>query len=271
MTPLNKIFLGFFAFFSFVCSSNFAREAFSLTEFKKILILENGRKKPLEAYARSLLLQFSGKSTFNGNPAIHWLARVFFIPDSTLNEEIYKITNSNVLNAIGVRDQKKRRYSFKYLAVGFTKLNQLAGQASEIESKQRTPEENEILRLYHNLSAFAGILSGFRFAHPQVEFQVMEEENRALLNLPEGKQLCSYWDLIGKLPNLGAKLDFFKNKPNSEWTRSEIELFRISQALFKMHQQYQAYPPPIFPSWKTEKNQSRNLGEPMDFAFHNKK
>jgi len=43
------------------------KEVASFETFQGIAVLENGRVKPLDTYARNLLLQFSGKRTFEQN------------------------------------------------------------------------------------------------------------------------------------------------------------------------------------------------------------
>ena len=55
-----------------------------LKPFKRMMILENGRQKPVDTFARNLLKQFSGRSTLSGQEASAWLARVLFTPGQTL-------------------------------------------------------------------------------------------------------------------------------------------------------------------------------------------
>ena len=43
-------------------------------------VLHNGRVMPVDTYARTLLLSFSGRSTFDRQPAASWLARTLFTP-----------------------------------------------------------------------------------------------------------------------------------------------------------------------------------------------
>src|SRR5689334_7042378 len=59
------------------------KEVKSLKSFAKIPILEEGRIKPLDTYARNILLRFSGRRSFEKKPAIQWLARLLFAPETT--------------------------------------------------------------------------------------------------------------------------------------------------------------------------------------------
>ena len=42
--------------------------------FEQMLVLDQGRVKPLDTYARTLLLRLSGRSRFEGMSASAWLA-----------------------------------------------------------------------------------------------------------------------------------------------------------------------------------------------------
>ena len=44
------------------------------SDFKRIPVLESGRLKPLDTFARSLLTQFSGKDHYQKQEASAWLA-----------------------------------------------------------------------------------------------------------------------------------------------------------------------------------------------------
>jgi hypothetical protein len=48
--------------------------------FARLPVQDGGRIMPLDTYARLRLLQFSGRSSFEGKPAIEWLAGSLFDP-----------------------------------------------------------------------------------------------------------------------------------------------------------------------------------------------
>ena len=94
----------------------------SLDNLKNVAILDNGRIKPLDTYARNLLLPFSGKSTINGQGAMEWFARLLFAPDSTHKDKIFLINNPAIANSLGIKVEEKRLYSMKEIEPAVAKL-----------------------------------------------------------------------------------------------------------------------------------------------------
>ena len=82
-------------FFILAISSFFLGPAFAqpmvthFSNFKRIPVLDSGRLKPLDTFARSLLTQFSGKDQYEKQEASAWLAELFFNPDGTINDKIF--------------------------------------------------------------------------------------------------------------------------------------------------------------------------------------
>jgi len=85
-----------------------------------------------------LLLQFSGRTSFDGKPAINWVARLLFAPATTGKDKVFLINNPDIPMALGVEPDKKRRYSFVQLQPGLKKLSELAQVADQIEEKNRS-------------------------------------------------------------------------------------------------------------------------------------
>ncbi|MEI6613268.1 MAG: cytochrome c biogenesis protein CcsA [Chrysiogenales bacterium] len=131
--------------------------------FKRMLILENGRQKPMDTFARNLLKQFSGRSSLSGQDAGAWLARVLFVPGETLSEQIFLVNHPDVPAALGIPSQGRQRFSFIQINSAADKLQQLAMQAAQLDEKNRSAVENEILRLYVNTSIYTSLLNAFSF------------------------------------------------------------------------------------------------------------
>jgi ABC-type transport system involved in cytochrome c biogenesis permease subunit len=134
-----------------------------LEPFRRLVILEQGRKKPLDTFARNLLKQFSGRSTLDGRDASAWLARALFSPQSTLDDKIFLVERPDVLASLGLEGEGRGRYSFAELRPGLDKLHELAfqyaGRGGGVES--------ETMRLFYNISAYYGLLNAFSFARPE--------------------------------------------------------------------------------------------------------
>jgi len=137
-----------------------------LEPFRRLAVLEQGRKKPMDTFARNLLKQFSGRSTLDGMDACAWLARVLFTPQETLADKLFLVNQPDVLAAMGLEGEGRGRFSFAQLHPGLGRLQQLAFQYADQDESSRGRVENESIRLFYNVSAYYRLLSAFSFARP---------------------------------------------------------------------------------------------------------
>lgn len=91
-------------------------DAAFLKQLQRVIILENGRLKPLDSVARNALRQISGKDSFAGKPAAAWLARVLFSPEESYRDEIFRITDPEILSTLGIQRENRKRFSFSQLS-----------------------------------------------------------------------------------------------------------------------------------------------------------
>lgn len=224
-------------------------EVNSLEHLRSMVILENGRKKPLDTYAQNMLKQFSGQSTFQKKPAIQWLAKVLFTPEQGNDDKVFLITNPEVLDSIGVtREGKARnRYSFSQLKPGIEKLRQLAIKVSEIKDKNRSFVENEIISLYNKLYVYQQLQVSFDFLHPSSVLTFTNNEVPGILGLPEDQKYFSFFDLAEKKAKIQAVLTSLQGKTQEEWSEAEKEIVSISQRLENWAKFYGELPLTIIP------------------------
>jgi ABC-type transport system involved in cytochrome c biogenesis permease subunit len=128
-----------------------------LSIFKKIPVLEGGRLKPLDTFARSILTQFSGKDHYEKQEASAWLAALSFDPDSTVHEKIFLINNPDIAVALGITPQQDRRYTPAQLQQAYPMLAQLQQAAVKIPEKDRTLAENEIMRIFDAINIYTNL------------------------------------------------------------------------------------------------------------------
>jgi cytochrome c-type biogenesis protein CcsB len=152
--------------------------------FSELLILDQGRYKPLDSYAKTKLLQFSGKTSIKLNlsekktragesPAskpvnktkkisyMEWLTAAVFEPDLIYSAKLFLINNPEVLTAINVPLDSHRRYSYDELRESISSLNQLAAQAESKPEEKRSLVEKELIRVSNNFHEFTQIASSF--------------------------------------------------------------------------------------------------------------
>jgi ABC-type transport system involved in cytochrome c biogenesis permease subunit len=200
----------------FIASALLQAEGSFLEPFRRMLILENGRQKPVDTFARNLLKQFSGRSTFSGQEASSWLARVLFTPGQTLNDKIFLVNHPDVPAAIGISGQGRQRYSFLQINSGLERLQQLAMQADQLDEKNRSVVENEIIRLYVNASIYNSLLNACSFAlspeSPLPEGKIIAAPILAIIPLTDAKtkKWLSPGEIIDtpslKLPDLNLEI-----------------------------------------------------------------
>ncbi|HOW45843.1 MAG TPA: cytochrome c biogenesis protein CcsA [Candidatus Aminicenantes bacterium] len=132
--------------------------------FPRLAVLDQGRVKPMDTFARNLLKQFSGRSSLNGMDAPSWLARVFFSPWEAHDDAVFLVNHPDVLPAIGFTALGRARVSFRQLQPHLAELQRLAGQSARSGAAPAGAAESEILRLYDNVSEYYHLARAFHFA-----------------------------------------------------------------------------------------------------------
>jgi ABC-type transport system involved in cytochrome c biogenesis permease subunit len=208
-------------------SASAAAEVESLAVFEHMPVLEKGRVMPVDTYARSKLLGFSGRSTFKRGPASAWLARVLFHPETTREDEIFLVNNPEVLEAIGIPAEGRERYSFAQLEPALGPLRTLATASWKLEEDARSPVESELIRLYDNLVQFSRLGATFTFAIPHEDLAITDPQLRADLELPADQDQFSFLDLLQKAEVLQQFWTTHGEVPEAEWTGYHRDLFRL--------------------------------------------
>jgi len=218
------------------------------SNFKKIPVLDSGRLKPLDTFARSLLTQFSGKDHYEKQGASAWLAALFFNPDSTLNDKIFLINDPDIATALGITPQQDRRYTPTQLQQTYRVLAQLQQAASKIPEKERSLAENEIMRVFDAINLYADLSRCFVFAYPQSDFTITSSATKTKLGLPLAQNQFSYIDLALKASEISEATISLRGKLASKYTPDEAELAQTTSNLFRWSQDYRNLPFAVIPS-----------------------
>ncbi len=214
--------------------------------FKEIPILDNGRIKPLDTYARNVLLQFSAKDTYEGKPAILWLARLLFTPDATKDDKIFLINNPDIATALKIEPDHTRRYSFTQLQKNYPKLLELYNAALKIPEKQRSIVEAEIIRVFENLRAFAELSHDMQFAFVHDDFSV-SNSSAQMLNL-KGEGKYSFLDIALTADDMREATKELAAKDPSSWSDEEKEIMGLLNNLFHWSLNYRDLKLNVIPS-----------------------
>jgi len=225
----------------------FSSPSFStnLNEFGSITILDANRKKPLETYARSLLVTFSGKKKVKKGPsAIEWFADVIFSSPKADGYKIFLINDPSIADALGVSPVKNRRYSIHDLHGGFQKLNNLAAQAMEKPPEIRSVFDKEILRTYKNVQQYLSLTSIMSFAIPYTVFTITDSLSH-ILNLPIGN--ASYLDLVSRSHLYAPRVSTLSQTNPEEWNPTDSALFNIVRTMYHWSENIEASDVKIIP------------------------
>jgi ABC-type transport system involved in cytochrome c biogenesis permease subunit len=214
---------------------------------ESVPVMHDGRLKPMVTFARHMLLQFSGKTTYQGLSAMQVMAKILFAPETTGDLQIFLINNPEVPQALGIPDEKHRRYSFRMLEKGLPKLEQQAQKASEIEAEKRDLVQKEILRTFSNVVDYLNLTRSFTFALPNSMFTVRLPETKSLLGLKPDQSVFSFWDLMSRAQAIAQVLEGLGERPDSERTAVEKEIINLSQAMYLNAQSAFVSPFRIFP------------------------
>ncbi len=220
----------------------------SVTVIKRLPVLDNGRIKPLDTYARSLLLQLSGRQSFERKPAVAWLVRHLFSPDITKRDKVFLINNPAIPSDLGIKTEKHRRYSFAQLEPHLDKLSGLAQAAMNIPDKERDVVEAEIIRVFNNLRAYVELSRVFQFACPAQDFTIEDAQLKKQLELPEEQAQFSFLDIALSVEQLQSMMDSLQNKDSSLWTPQEKAVVDLVTNLFHWSSAYSDLPLSIVPS-----------------------
>ncbi len=69
-----------------------------LTHFSEIPVLYDGRIRPMDSFAELVLYRISGSKTWNGRPAVEWLAETLFDPARALHMPVIRVERPEKYN-----------------------------------------------------------------------------------------------------------------------------------------------------------------------------
>lgn len=253
MTNFTKIIV--VLFFSLAISSewtvsfgksNERTQGLSVGTFGQIMVLENGRKKPMDTYARNKLLQFSGRQKLKGITANEWIVRLILNPESTNEDLVFLINNPDVANALGVTPRTKRRYSFRELYGALGKIDDLSRRATEIPSEQWSSFEKEIVQTRRNIQEYLFLRSTFSFADPQELFTITDSVLSQQIGLPLFYR-PSYLELLSVSKQIAESVRAATQKATDSLSDAEHTIIEITRIMLQMETEMSDAAPHIIP------------------------
>ena len=137
----------------FACFSLSPLDAF---EVQNIPVQSEGRIKPLDTFARNMLLRFYGKREIKDQniKASDWLLDLILTPENGRNLKVFNIRNPEVVSSLFLEWSTQHKYSFNEIINGIKNQVELIKTIDQKESQDRTPFEQQLLELSQSAIMF---------------------------------------------------------------------------------------------------------------------
>ncbi|MBI1327321.1 MAG: hypothetical protein GC136_06720 [Alphaproteobacteria bacterium] len=169
----KMIFCAFFSFL-FLCAPAFA-DAVKLDDhyFKRILVQDAGRIKPLDTFASSLLYTISGKRKIDGLDANTWLMETIFAPDKAEQRNVIFVKDDKLLALTDLPARETHLYSLAEVRPALKKTLPLVVKLVNVPEATRTVEQNALLDLHERSLKLAKLTRSFTFTEETDIFRVI--------------------------------------------------------------------------------------------------
>lgn len=167
---------------------------FDYSNFAKIPILDEGRVKPIDSFARVNLVNFSGKDYVGNMSAIKWLAELLFSRDKAYDRKVFYIANADVVSSIGLVNRKKHYYSFNEISEAIEGHLEMVSALYQKDIQGLSLAQEQLLTLYKKTLLYYAIS---RSSSVLVESFLFSDELAQELKLVSRKSY-SYFEIMQK-------------------------------------------------------------------------
>ena len=134
------------------------RNGFNLQKFGRLPVLLNGRIKPIDTVARTSLLIIHGKQTVATEndtlTPMAWLAEVLMDSEKANLRKVFVLRNSETLDAIGLKSDGGKYFSFREFVPRLEEIQQQAQLAQKVDAALRSTFQRDIISLFERLTLF---------------------------------------------------------------------------------------------------------------------
>lgn len=225
----------------------------SATPLGDLPIRHEGRVKPFETFARASLLQLLGKesvkfkdSTQQADSSIsatEWMSRVLFKPQAASKYPVFLINDPQVAIQIGLEPSENRRYSYKQLAQQAFKIDTLGSEAAAIEARNRTTDQSEFLRIRENFLFYKELIHSQEIFLPHHDFALSPTLAQECGLAPGPNSMYALLQHIGPI---AQRLENLNGKAPQTWDSIDLEVMKITRAIYEWSQSVHAQGPQIF-------------------------
>jgi len=202
--------------------------------FSSLLVLHEGRVKPIDSVARNALLIIYGKQSFGSYSPVEWLARALFTSESMAEEKVFRVDNPDILGLIGKRSFDGKYYSYQELYPHLEEVDRLAVKALQKEAGARSPFEKGVIQFRDQVLLYWLISNSIQ----PVDSMGLEEEVEVYKlvglrlkatpvssdDLEHLKQFKERYQLLNQMAHF-----FIIPKEGGKWASMGEELFNLDQ------------------------------------------
>ena len=136
--------------------ASFSLSPLGAFEVQNIPVQSEGRIKPLDTFARNMLLRFYGKREIKDQniKASDWLLDLILNPEDGRNLKVFNIRNPEVVSSLFLEWSTQHKYSFNEIINGIKNQVELIKTIDQKESQDRTPFEKQLLELSQSAIMF---------------------------------------------------------------------------------------------------------------------
>lgn len=173
--------------FGFLTPASAESPPWDYSQLARIPVLDQGRVKPLDTFARAYLKTFNGKDTVSGMSAMQWLIELLFDPARAYQREIFNIPNPKVVEALELESRERHRYSYNEVSRAMM-AHFMAWHSLFMKPKEElTLEQGQLVTLFNKTQVYVDIARSFSIVFPDFEIQpgIVSE----LLGVEPGRKL----------------------------------------------------------------------------------
>ncbi len=161
----TAVFAGALALAAWPLIAPAAKSEFDLAAFSRLPILEGGRVKPMDSFARSAMLTMRSKQTARVDgkalPPARWLLDALFKPEAADTYAAFVVDDPEVLGLLGLDQGKTRYFAYWQIESKREEVTTQAMAADKVESARRTRFQKAVLALSNRLSLYESVKNTF--------------------------------------------------------------------------------------------------------------
>ncbi|MBI2384794.1 MAG: cytochrome c biogenesis protein CcsA [Elusimicrobia bacterium] len=161
----TAVFAGALALAAWPLAAPAPKSDFDLAAFSRLPVLEGGRVKPMDSFARSAMLSMRSKQTVRVDgkslPPARWLLDAMFKPEAADTYPAFVVDDPEVLGLLGLDQGKTRYFAYWQLEGKRDEITNQAMAADKIESGRRTRFQKAALALSGRLSLYESVKNTF--------------------------------------------------------------------------------------------------------------